>query len=1094
MNYRSIVPLHVSASGSEVETTKHADTGALECARALLDEASACAYVLDAAWRFQYLNKSAVEQIALGRDLIGGVLWEEFPGARETCLYENLRRAMYERSPVKFESYFPPLAAWLQIRATPLPGGGIAVWFRNIDARKSAEEAVATIEERCRLAARATLDLTYDWDFSADHILWNEALIDSFGYAVEELGTNYEWWLRHVHPEDCKRVSGEIDACLKDGSDRFVSEYRFLRADGSYAEIYDRGFFVRNSNGEAVRLVGAMQDNSTRNGAIRALREREADLASVCGHATIGILHRAADGTLLMVNKHFCDILGRSAEEIAQVDVAEYSHPDDTSWNNEARYAEVTSHDAVRFDKRYIRPDGSIVWCEVSISRVEAIEGRQPSFIILAQDITERKAAADSLKRSEERLRLIQDASELADFESGPDAVSICSDRFFEQAGLPVGDNTIEFAAFAKLIHPDDARRLETEITASLEHGDLFMSEFRLRRADSGEERWISCRTKMIRDEAGEHVRTIGAHLDITDRKRAEEALRESEERFRLAAEAAGFGVWDYDATTCRREWSDRLREIFGYPADQKATLEAAVACLHPEDRGSFVQQLDAVVHGRGSNRFEASFRIRRARVGDERWIAVNAWKTLTRAGALARIIITVRDITEEKAAEERVVWSANHDALTGLANRTLFQAKLEEAIRHATQSSGSAGLLMLDLDHFKQINDSLGHDVGDRLLKMFAERLHATVRSSDTVARLGGDEFAIVMPNVGDGANLARRAETVLERLREPLVEAGHVLDCRASIGASRFPVHGKSAEELMKNADMALYSAKSSGRATSAVYDPKMRTDVHRRASMLQLAREAIRDDRLVPYYQPKLDLGSGSIVGFEALLRWRDPRGGIHLPSTVRAAFEDLDVAAAISDRMIERVIADIRAWLDRGADFQHVAVNASAAEFRRDNFAERVLEQLRAASIPANCFQLEVTETVFLGRGAESVHRALGLLSANGVQIALDDFGTGYASLRHLKDFPVNIIKIDRSFVRDMEVDPGDEAIVRAVINLGRSLGIKVVAEGIEKPGQAERLIKLGCDYGQGFLFSKAVPASRVPGLIERCRVEPRGVRQ
>jgi EAL domain-containing protein (putative c-di-GMP-specific phosphodiesterase class I) len=258
-----------------------------------------------------------------------------------------------------------------------------------------------------------------------------------------------------------------------------------------------------------------------------------------------------------------------------------------------------------------------------------------------------------------------------------------------------------------------------------------------------------------------------------------------------------------------------------------------------------------------------------------------------------------------------------------------------------------------------------------------------------------------------------------------------------------------------------------------------------------MLQLAREAIRCDRLLPYYQPKLDLESGSVIGFEALLRWRDPRGGIHLPSTVHAAFEDLDVAAAISDRMIERVIADMRVWLDRGTEFQHVAVNASAAEFRRDDFAERVLEQLRAASIPTSRFQLEVTETVFLGRGAESVHRALGLLSANGVQIALDDFGTGYASLRHLKDFPVDIIKIDRSFVRDMGTDPGDEAIIRAVINLGRSLGIKIVAEGIEKPVQADGLIELGCDFGQGFLFSKAVPASRVPGLVERCRAAPRG---
>jgi EAL domain-containing protein (putative c-di-GMP-specific phosphodiesterase class I) len=297
-------------------------------------------------------------------------------------------------------------------------------------------------------------------------------------------------------------------------------------------------------------------------------------------------------------------------------------------------------------------------------------------------------------------------------------------------------------------------------------------------------------------------------------------------------------------------------------------------------------------------------------------------------------------------------------------------------------------------------------------------------------------------------------------------------------------FPRHGRTSDELLKNADVALYASKAGGRGMASLFEPHMRDDVERRTSMVQLARDAVRDDRIVPYYQPKLDLETRSIVGFEALLRWRTPRGRIGLPASLEAAFEDLDVAAAISDRMIERVIADMRSWLDRGIDFRHVAVNAAAAEFRRDNFAERLLEQLQRAGIPTRCFQVEVTETVFLGRGAEYVHRALALLNLRGIKIALDDFGTGYASLRHLKQFPVDIIKIDQSFVRDMVDDPGDEAIINAVINLGRSLGIKLVAEGIESEEQARRLHGLKCDFGQGFLFSKAVPAARVPSLVER----------
>ena len=462
----------------------------------------------------------------------------------------------------------------------------------------------------------------------------------------------------------------------------------------------------------------------------------------------------------------------------------------------------------------------------------------------------------------------------------------------------------------------------------------------------------------------------------------------------------------------------------------------------------------------------------------------MNVWRTHKADNELRRIIMTVRDVTEEKTAEQRIRWSASHDGLTRLANRACFQEKLEQAVAAARREDLAVGVLVLDLDHFKQVNDALGHDVGDALLRMIADRLREVAGTSDTVARLGGDEFAIVVPALHSELDLIQLSRAIQDRMREPFLHEGRILDCRVSSGAAIFPVYCGNTEELLKNADMALYAAKAAGRATVTMFEPQMRDDILRRTAMVQQARAAIRDDRVLPYYQPKLDLVSGSVEGFEALLRWRMPNGRIGLPAALEAAFEDLEVAAAISDRMIERVIADMRRWLDRGTPFRHVAVNASAAEFRRDNFAERVLEELRRAGIPTRCFQLEVTETVFLGRGAEYVHRALALLNAQGVKIALDDFGTGYASLRHLKQFPVDIIKIDRSFVRDMETDPGDEAIVRAVINLGKSLRIGVVAEGIEAQSHAARLLELGCDFGQGFLYSPAVGASRVPTLIRR----------
>jgi diguanylate cyclase (GGDEF)-like protein/PAS domain S-box-containing protein len=836
----------------------------------------------------------------------------------------------------------------------------------------------------------------------------------------------------------------------------------------------------------AVAHMSITRDVSERKEAADALRRSEKRLRLV--HETTGLadFESGPDG-LMLASDRFFNQLGLPVAK-GPVDAKAWAvqvHPEDIGGLVHAIEESLARREeGFQREYRIVRADtGETRWIACS-TRIEYDDDGAPRRTIGAHfDVTERKRAENALRRSEERLRLVQEATGLADFEAGASGISQVSERFIEQSGLPPTIRNLAHEQWMRIVHPDDRARLQRDITRSLQEESAFQCEFRIIRPDNGEVRWISSRTKVLRDAIGESIRTIGAHLDITERKSAEEALRESEERFRLAAEAAGLGIWDYDLTLDRREWSGRLREIFGLSYDVEPSLELAEAGIHPADRARFMRTLRNA-RNNDAGRFEVSFRINRANDGAERWVTMNGWRTFKTDSKLRRIIMTARDVTEEKTAQERIRWTASHDPLTRLANRSLFHEKLDDAIRSAAADGGAVGLLVLDMDHFKQINDTLGHDAGDMLLQMFAERLRSVVRSDDTVARFGGDEFAIVMPDIDAEQCVGALARSIQERLREPFVHEGRLLDCRVSMGGSVFPNQGQTSEELLKNADIALYASKAGGRGIVSLFEPRMRDDVQRRNSMIQLARNAIRDDRIMPYYQPKLDLVTRSIVGFEALLRWRTSRGEIGMPGLLEAAFEDLEVAAQISDRMIERVIADMRAWLDKGVDFHNVAVNASAAEFRRDNFAERVLERLHQAEIPTRCFQLEVTETVFLGRGAEYVHRALALLSLRGVKIALDDFGTGYASLRHLKQFPVDIIKIDQSFVRDMAVDAGDEAIVNAVINLGRSLGIKVVAEGLETEEQQRRLIELKCDFGQGFLFSRAVAARRVPGLLAR----------
>jgi diguanylate cyclase (GGDEF)-like protein len=450
--------------------------------------------------------------------------------------------------------------------------------------------------------------------------------------------------------------------------------------------------------------------------------------------------------------------------------------------------------------------------------------------------------------------------------------------------------------------------------------------------------------------------------------------------------------------------------------------------------------------------------------------------------GVPTKLVVISRDITHQKSAEERVRWTANHDVLTQLPNRAFLQQRLDQQIKDANLGKSSFGVLLLDLDNFKRVNDTLGHDAGDALLCCFSDQLRAAARPDDFIARLGGDEFAVVLSGVSSSLELEQAVQGILRRLREPCLYGNKLLDCQASIGASLYPQHGKSRTELLKHADIALYVAKSSGRGGWKLFDASMRAEMQEKVSMLSLARGALVKGAIEPFFQPKVDLGTGALAGFEALLRWHDPRRGLQLPDTISAAFQDLELAALISDRMVELVIEEIIGWLDRGLPIGHVAINAAAAEFRRGNFAERLLEQLSRAQVPTSMLQVEVTETVFLGRGAESVESALKTLSREGVEIALDDFGTGYASLSHLKQFPVDVLKIDRSFVRDFAEDPDDAAIVRAVINLGKSLGIKTVAEGVETEEQALFLTEQGCDFGQGFLYGRAIAASEMPALI------------
>jgi diguanylate cyclase (GGDEF)-like protein len=440
-------------------------------------------------------------------------------------------------------------------------------------------------------------------------------------------------------------------------------------------------------------------------------------------------------------------------------------------------------------------------------------------------------------------------------------------------------------------------------------------------------------------------------------------------------------------------------------------------------------------------------------------------------------------ELARREQALERVAYV---DTLTGLPNRALFQREFTEAVERAQRRDGKVGLIMLDLDHLKDVNDTLGYEAGDALLKSVADRLSQAYRKTDTVARLGGDEFAVIVPHINGYEDLARPTEKVMELLRHPLEHGGKSLSITASVGAAIFPDDDADPAQLLKNADIALHQAKAQGRNRITLFEAGMRTAVEKRIEMLREVRAGLTRGEFVLHYQPLVAIGQNGaksrgqqrVVGFEGLMRWRHPMRGVLSPAVFMPAFEDQELGLMLGDAALDSALSCMRAWLDAGVDFGRVAVNVSAAQFRTGRLAETLFERLDQWKVPADKLAVEVTETVYMGWGAEVVADAVRALHKAGVQIALDDFGTGYASLSNLKQFPIDRLKIDRAFVQN----EADRAIVKAVIALGAGLGMQTVAEGVEEPEQLEFLAECGCDQAQGFLFARPMAAEDVPAFL------------
>lgn len=805
-------------------------------------------------------------------------------------------------------------------------------------------------------------------------------------------------------------------------------------------------------------------------------------LHAILNRAHVGIVFRDAQSRVLVVNDAYCDLVGRTREDLNRLPIEAFTHPDDLERVSGVFREHAARAEAFEMETRYMRPDGTTVWCTVHLSFIGDADGRQQSTLLIASDITARKAAEMELRESEDHYRYTVELNPQIAWTAGPDGLILeVSPRWHAVTGVP------QEAALGEqwlvTVHPDDAAATHARWLTSIATNCPVDVDYRLRTAD-GSFRWFRARAAARLDASGNVMRWYGTLEDIHDRRIAEDALRDSEERFRLAAEAAGLGIWDYDALAHQRQWSNEFKMMLGLRKDAVPSISTALDLVVPEDRHLLQALVDAAQSGNRRTRFEVTLRIRRANDGAERWMQTDGWRMHTSSGRLSRVLVTIRDVTKERMAADQIRWTARYDALTRIPNRAYFTEQLERAIQYAGPTERLA-LILFDVDHLKETNDTIGHDAGDILLRTFADRLTVAFGPDAITGRLGGDEFAVLLTGM-ERDEVCRLATQALQALRDPFTYDVHACDMQATAGASVFPMDACAAADLLKAADIALYAGKNGQRGTVSMFDPTMRATLQRRASMLNVARMTVRDHRIVPHYQPKVRLADRKIVGFEALLRWQHPDLGIQTPDTIAAAFDDMNLAVALSDAMLDRIAQDLRAWLDRGLEPGRIAINLSPAEFRHDQLVLRMLEPFRRRQIPLDSLEMEITETVLLGRNTEKIAATLAAFRQEGVTIALDDFGTGYASLTHLKAFPVDVIKIDRGFVGQLREGSDDAAIVDAIVGLAHRLRLEVVAEGIEDQVQADYLLRRGCALGQGYLFGPALSADSVQELLAASR--------
>jgi diguanylate cyclase (GGDEF)-like protein/PAS domain S-box-containing protein len=802
---------------------------------------------------------------------------------------------------------------------------------------------------------------------------------------------------------------------------------------------------------------------------------------------------RDPDLPLIYVNRAFEELTGWPAAEALGRNCRFLGGRDTDGPALEELREALAERRGCRVTLRNHRRTGEGFWNELTVTPVPGGGDAAMYFAGVLVDVSEHVGMLDDVVAAERRYRSLVEqihaVSYIADWSvEGP--LRYVSPQIEELLGFPSERWLDDPGLWARQLHPDDRERVLAEAHRTHADEETFDAEYRLLAAD-GSVRWLWERDTIVRDEGGRAVASQGVLVDVTELKSAESrlvdvesALREERDRAQSYLDVAGTVLVLLSPDGTVEMLNRHGRELIGDPAGELIGRDWFEEAVPAEDREATRAAVRAALDGDpgGAERFENQIL---TSSGERRNIA---WQNLVLrddAGQPVALLASGQDVTDRVRAEEEVRRLAFFDPLTGLPNRTQFEAQLRAAVTRARRRDRRVALLYVDLDNFKLVNDSLGHGAGDRLLRRIAGRLRG-VEAGGLLARQGGDEFLLLLPDLGtDAVDVARAtADDVAARLAEPFQVTGAEFHVEASVGISVFPDDADGAESLMQHADVAMYESKGRGRAASTVY-ARVTRDPLERLSLSARLRRAVAEDELVLHYQPIVWTATGHLHSMEALLRWNDPERGLVWPDSFIPAAEEMGLLESIGAWVFGALTRQVAEWSAQDLD-PRVSFNVSPRELHRPDFAGGLRAALEASGVDPSRLTMELTESATL-REPERIGSLLRELRTLGFQIAIDDFGAGWSSLSRLRSMPVQMLKIDRSFLRDIPEDPESGAIVRAIIALGDALGMTTVAEGVEQRVQQHFLAAQGCPLSQGRLFGDAQPAGEMTELLRSDRV-------